>query len=146
MQYKYIYVVYVIYICVCNAKSNLIKIRCRNVFFNVCLIWLPYIYINIYIYVYIYMYIYIYIYGWLWVDISITPVCLLMQELFLVLKNTSLTLRDTCKELQKPPGGFWDHRIFHYEWVEMILPYQWESEQIPINQWTHSTKLLHPPH
>ena len=42
-----------------DVKSKLIKTRCRNVFENVCLIWLPYVYIYIYIYIYIYVKFYI---------------------------------------------------------------------------------------
>ena len=56
----------------------------------------------------IYMYIYIYTVMYICdfeTDISITHVCILMEELcfeLLIFKNISLTLRDPCKELRKP--------------------------------------------
>ena len=53
-------------------KSKLTKTRCPNLFENVCLIGLSFIYIYIiYIYIYIYMYMYMYIYIYVYIYIYI---------------------------------------------------------------------------
>ena len=61
-------------------------------------------------------------------DISVTHTCILMQELYFVFWKTSLTLRDICKELQKPSvtntysvGFNNDTKLPCKKWIQKII-------------------------